>query len=132
MKKTIKTNPQNLDPSYVYDFLPKTNCKECGEEKCMQFAEKGTNDQRNIEECIPLLKKRIKNYKSFKECYLEVLKKTNCFSEQDIENFLGGNALRFLCLLPGEQNRERLKRFYKKEKIDYPEWFKDTENLSFT
>jgi hypothetical protein len=77
MKKSIKHKQQNLAPSYVYNLLPKTNCKECGEETCKKFAEKVTKNQRHIEECPPLLKKRIQNYKKERKKLLKELKIEN-------------------------------------------------------
>jgi hypothetical protein len=43
-----------------------------------------------------------------------------------MEDFLGGNALIFLGLLPGGQNRRRLDRFYRDRGISPPEWFTAT------
>jgi len=44
----------------------------------------------------------------------------------DIDNFLGGNAMKFLGLLPGMQNRTRLESFYTNHNIDPPRWFTET------
>jgi acetyl-CoA decarbonylase/synthase complex subunit gamma len=46
---------KELSPIDVYKLLPKTNCKECGEENCMAFATKVVNREVHIEECPPLL-----------------------------------------------------------------------------
>ncbi len=35
----------------IYNLLPKTNCKECGEASCMAFATKLITTERKIEEC---------------------------------------------------------------------------------
>jgi acetyl-CoA decarbonylase/synthase complex subunit gamma len=35
-----KAGVKELSPIDVYKLLPKTNCKECGEENCMAFATK--------------------------------------------------------------------------------------------
>jgi len=32
--------PKKIGPLDVYNMLPKTNCKECGEANCMAFAAK--------------------------------------------------------------------------------------------
>ena len=72
--------------------------------------------------------KRVKNFKQFKEQYLKVLKHDNLFSDEEIKDFFGGNALRFLGLLPGGKNRERLEKFYINNSIDPPEWFISIKN----
>jgi hypothetical protein len=54
------------------------------------------------------------------------LRQTDFFTEEEIDRFLGGNALEFLGLLPGGKNRERLENFYAKKKIAPPKWFTDT------
>lgn len=73
--------------------------------------------------------KRVKNYKKFKDGYVAVLKHNNLFTDAEIENFLGGNAMNFLGLLPGSKNRQRVQKFYDDNRIDYPEWFRSTAEL---
>ena len=68
--------------------------------------------------------KRADNYENFKKYYIEVLKDGNLFNEEDIENFLGGNSLRFLGLERGGKSRKRLEKFYKENGIEKPQWFK--------
>jgi predicted TIM-barrel fold metal-dependent hydrolase len=68
--------------------------------------------------------KRVKNFENFKEDYLKVLRHKNLFTDTEIDDFLGGNALRFLGLLPGGKNRRRLEKFYECKNIELPEWFK--------
>jgi len=56
---------QELTPSYqkrqrptpmaVYQLLPKTNCKQCGDETCYIFALKLSVGQRRLDDCPPLL-----------------------------------------------------------------------------
>jgi len=59
---------KELSPIDVYMLLPKTNCKECGEENCMAFATKLVNREVSVEQCSPLLTKGYeKNYKKLKE-----------------------------------------------------------------
>jgi len=59
---------KELSPIDVYKLLPKTNCKECGEENCMAFATKVVNREVSIEKCPPLLTKEYeKAYKQLKE-----------------------------------------------------------------
>ena len=65
--KEAKTKPgvKELSPIDVYKLLPKTNCKECGEENCMAFAAKVVNREVSIDKCPPLLKKE--NEKAYKQ-----------------------------------------------------------------
>lgn len=67
--------------------------------------------------------KRVPYYDSFKQSYVDVLSFENNFNEQDVDNFLGGNALRFLGLVKGGKNVRRLEKFYKTHDITPPEWF---------
>ena len=45
-----------VSPMEVYQMLPKTNCKLCGETTCMAFAFKLVSRERKLEECVPLFK----------------------------------------------------------------------------
>ena len=66
--KETKGGLKQLSPIDVYMLLPKTNCKECGEENCMAFATKVVNREVSIDKCTPLLAKEFeKNYKKLKE-----------------------------------------------------------------
>jgi acetyl-CoA decarbonylase/synthase complex subunit gamma len=47
-----------LSPIDVYKLLPRTNCKECGEENCMAFATKLVNREVRLEQCPPLLEEK--------------------------------------------------------------------------
>ncbi len=40
----------------VYNYLPKTNCGECGEATCMAFAVKLLNGENDVKECKPLFR----------------------------------------------------------------------------
>ncbi|MHC5037887.1 MAG: amidohydrolase family protein [Planctomycetota bacterium] len=71
--------------------------------------------------------KRVRNYPDFLRCYLDVLQGDALFSEEEIADFLGGNALRFLGLTPGGKNRERLRAFYRTHGINPPAWFEGLE-----
>ena len=66
--------------------------------------------------------KRKENYENFMERYIDILKHDGLFSVHEIKNFLGGNAVRFLGLLPGNKNHERLLTFFKKHNIKRP-WY---------
>lgn len=62
---------REISPIDVYKLLPKTNCKECGEENCMAFAAKLVNREVTLEGCPPLLQK--KHEGAYKELW-EMLK----------------------------------------------------------
>ena len=63
-----KAGIKELSPIDVYKLLPKTNCKECGQENCMAFATKIVNREVTIDSCPPLLKKEHeKAYNQLKE-----------------------------------------------------------------
>jgi len=63
-----KIGIKELSPIDIYKLLPKTNCKECGQENCMAFATKLVNREVTLEQCLPLLKKENeKAYKQLKE-----------------------------------------------------------------
>jgi acetyl-CoA decarbonylase/synthase complex subunit gamma len=63
-----KIGIKELSPIDIYKLLPKTNCKECGQENCMAFATKLVNREVTLEQCLPLLKKENERaYKQLKE-----------------------------------------------------------------
>jgi acetyl-CoA decarbonylase/synthase complex subunit gamma len=67
-REVKKGGVKELSPIDVYMLLPKTNCKECGEENCMAFATKVVNREVVITQCPPLLKKEYeKAYKQLSE-----------------------------------------------------------------
>lgn len=49
-----KRGIRSLSPIQVYQFLPKTNCEECGETNCMAFATRLVNGEVELERCTPL------------------------------------------------------------------------------
>jgi len=66
--KETKGGLKQLSPIDIYMLLPKTNCKECGEENCMAFATKVVNREVSIDKCSPLLsEENEKNYNKLKE-----------------------------------------------------------------
>jgi acetyl-CoA decarbonylase/synthase complex subunit gamma len=70
-----KVGVKELSPIDVYKLLPKTNCKECGEENCMAFATKVVNREVTIEKCPPLQKKEHeKAYAQLKEMLKPAIK----------------------------------------------------------
>ncbi|MHC4780637.1 MAG: amidohydrolase family protein [Planctomycetota bacterium] len=74
--------------------------------------------------------KRVKNFGNFKRAYESVLRGIDGFSEADLSDFLGGNALRFLGLTAGGENRKRLSRFYEAKSIDPPAWFREAGEVT--
>jgi len=73
--KKGRVGVKELSPIDVYKLLPKTNCKECGQENCMAFATKIVNREVNIDQCTPLLKKEHeKAYKQLKEMLKPAIK----------------------------------------------------------
>jgi len=67
-EKKRKAGIKELSPIDIYKLLPKTNCKECGEENCMAFATKIVNREVEVDQCTPLLKKEnAKAYNQLKE-----------------------------------------------------------------
>ncbi len=70
-----KVNIRELSPIDVYKLLPRTNCKECGEENCMAFAAEIVNREVAIEKCPLLLaEEREKAYKQLKEMLKPAIK----------------------------------------------------------
>jgi hypothetical protein len=69
---------------------------------------------------------RVKNYRSFMKRFIDVMKTTGFYSDDGMDDFLGGNAMQFLGLLPGGKNRIRLEAFYKKNGIAHPKWFEES------
>ncbi|MEM3824714.1 MAG: (Fe-S)-binding protein [Candidatus Bathyarchaeia archaeon] len=45
---------KELTPAKVYELLPKTNCKMCGEQSCFAFAAKLLNGEKTLQDCPPL------------------------------------------------------------------------------
>ncbi|MHC1566273.1 MAG: acetyl-CoA decarbonylase/synthase complex subunit gamma [Candidatus Syntropharchaeia archaeon] len=55
-------------PLEAYDYLPKTNCGECGESTCIAFAAQLIERAKKLEDCPPLLKDEYKDkYEALKE-----------------------------------------------------------------
>lgn len=58
-KETITpdfTTGKRLSVMDIYKYLPKTNCKACGEASCFAFATKLINEEKNIMECTELFR----------------------------------------------------------------------------
>lgn len=67
--------------------------------------------------------KRVKDYRDFKGAYERILRQNDLFSDEDIADFLGGNAMTFLGLNPGGDSRTRLEAFYQDHEITPPAWW---------
>lgn len=74
-----------VSPIRVYKLLPRTNCKECGEENCMAFAVKLVNMETKLEKCTPLLResKYRDNYEKLKEILSPLVKEIEVRSEKN-------------------------------------------------
>jgi predicted TIM-barrel fold metal-dependent hydrolase len=78
---------------------------------------------------------RVDHYTEFVQRYVRLLSDGPIFHPAEMEDFLGGNALHFLGLLPPgtlsrvgwTENRKRLRAFYKRKKIRPPRWFRSTD-----
>jgi predicted TIM-barrel fold metal-dependent hydrolase len=80
---------------------------------------------------------RADHYTEFLERYRRVLGESGIFTVKEMRDFLGGNALRFLGLLPPSKkektrwskNRVRLRAFYRKNRIRQPRWFREASRF---
>ena len=61
----------NLGPFDIYPYLPKKNCKKCGESTCTAFAIKILNGETSIDECTFL---EDSQYQENRKIILELLK----------------------------------------------------------
>lgn len=43
-----------IDATDIYEYLPHSNCKRCGEDNCMAFADKLSKSEANLSSCAPL------------------------------------------------------------------------------
>jgi len=74
-EREIKEGVKKLSPIDVYMFLPRTNCKECGQPNCMAFAVKLVNKEVSLEECPPILTKEHETaYKKLQDVLAPVIK----------------------------------------------------------
>jgi acetyl-CoA decarbonylase/synthase, CODH/ACS complex subunit gamma len=90
-----KASMKELSPIDIYKLLPKTNCKECGQENCMAFATKIVNREINIDACKPLLKKENeKAYKQLKELLKPAVKEV-VVGEGEKAKKLGGKLVMY-------------------------------------
>ncbi|MDH7563557.1 MAG: acetyl-CoA decarbonylase/synthase complex subunit gamma [Candidatus Bathyarchaeota archaeon] len=90
-----KVGIKELSPIDVYKLLPKTNCKECGEENCMAFATKLVNRELAVEQCAPLLKKEnAKAYSQLKDMLKPPVKEVT-IGEGDKAVKIGGKLVMY-------------------------------------
>ena len=76
---------------------------------------------------------RVEHYETFLENYRRILEGGGIFDKKAMRDFLGGNALRFMGVLPPSRkargrwskNWKRLKSFYRKNRIRQPKWFRE-------
>ena len=45
---------KTLSAMKLYEKLPRTNCQECGEQTCFAFATRLLNNEKLLQDCIPL------------------------------------------------------------------------------
>ncbi|MBS7281504.1 MAG: acetyl-CoA decarbonylase/synthase complex subunit gamma [Candidatus Freyarchaeota archaeon] len=82
-----------LKPLDIYNLLPKTNCKECGEDTCMAFAYKLINHEVELEVCKPILDpKNKKNYDKLKEILTPPVRAIR-FGEGEHAKTIGGKEV---------------------------------------
>ncbi|MBE3116172.1 acetyl-CoA decarbonylase/synthase complex subunit gamma [Candidatus Bathyarchaeota archaeon] len=95
MSEKKKAGLKELSPIDVYKLLPKTNCKECGQDNCMAFATKIVNREVTVDQCPPLLKKENeKAYKALKELLKPAVKEV-IVGVGDKAKKLGGKLVMF-------------------------------------
>jgi acetyl-CoA decarbonylase/synthase complex subunit gamma len=86
---------KTLSPTEVYKYLPKTNCKECGEENCMAFAAKLVNREVTLDKCPPILTEKYKNeYKALWEMLKPPVKEVTIGSGSNIVK-IGGKLVMY-------------------------------------
>jgi len=74
-----KVSPAALD---IYSWLPKTNCKQCGETTCLAFVLKLLSGEQNIINCKPLFTKR---YEDKKRIMLDIVEALGYEVPEDFE-----------------------------------------------
>ena len=60
-ERKVRKSVTELSPIEVYMLLPRTDCKECGEENCMAFAVKLVNREVSLEKCTEIKKDKYKD-----------------------------------------------------------------------
>jgi ArsR family metal-binding transcriptional regulator len=65
---------QKISPLEIYKHLPKTNCKECGEQGCFSFAVKLANGQKTLQNCTQIQQPKYSVDKELLEKMLQPIK----------------------------------------------------------
>jgi ArsR family metal-binding transcriptional regulator len=65
---------QKLSPLEIYKYLPKTNCKECGEQGCFPFAVKLANGEKTLQDCPQIKSPKYSGSKIYLEKMLQPIK----------------------------------------------------------
>jgi ArsR family metal-binding transcriptional regulator len=65
---------QKLSPLEIYKYLPKTNCKECGEQGCFPFAVKLANGEKTLQDCPQIKSPKYSSSKIYLEKMLQPIK----------------------------------------------------------
>jgi len=65
---------QKLSPIEVYKLLPKTNCKECGEQGCFPFAVKLANGEKTLQGCTQIQQPKYSAEKEMLEKMIQPIK----------------------------------------------------------
>jgi len=94
-ERIVKRGMKQLSPIDVYTLLPKTNCKECGEENCIAFATKVVNREVSVDQCPPLLTKKYeKNYMQLKEMLKPAVKEVTVGADDNAVK-IGGKLIMY-------------------------------------
>ncbi|MEM2892843.1 MAG: (Fe-S)-binding protein [Candidatus Bathyarchaeia archaeon] len=65
---------KKLNPIEIYSHLPKTNCKECGEQGCFAFAAKLANGKKTLQNCPQIQLPQYSKNKAYLEKMLQPIK----------------------------------------------------------
>lgn len=65
---------QKLSPIEIYKHLPKTNCKECGEQGCFPFAVKLANGEKTLQDCPQIRQPKYNAYREQLEKMLQPIR----------------------------------------------------------
>jgi len=85
-KKSIR----EISPIDVYKYLPKTNCRECGESNCMAFATRVVNGELSLAACPPLYSEEYQKERQQLEELLDPPVRTVMFGAGNSSVSIGG------------------------------------------
>ncbi|RJS85253.1 acetyl-CoA decarbonylase/synthase complex subunit gamma, partial [Candidatus Bathyarchaeota archaeon] len=94
-ERKIRKSVTELSPIEVYMLLPRTDCKECGEENCMAFAVKLVNREVSLEKCTELKKDKYKDARSKLEELLAPAVKEVTIGSGDSSVKVGGKLVMY-------------------------------------